>query len=74
MLAVPTRWAESGADRPDSIGSPDYGQLPYQLSGHLPDDGQPGSTVTAEIWGWKDNSIPATPEGNVESEMVLEQS
>ena len=71
MLAGPTRWAESGADNSDGNGSPDYGQLPYQLSGHLPDDGQPGSAVTAEIWGWKDNSIPATPEGNVESEMSL---
>jgi hypothetical protein len=71
ILAVPTRWAESGADNSNGNGSLDSGQLPHQLSGHIPDDGQPGSAVTAEIWGWKDKSIPATPEGNVESEMSL---
>ena len=76
ILAVPTNWNETDANSPSRDGGTaltdcDSGELPYQLSGHLPDDDQPGSAAAAELWGWKDKCIPATPEGNVESEMNL---
>ncbi len=76
ILAVPTHWAEGDSDVPNCAGSSDSGEcdpgeLPYQLSGHFPDEDQPGSAAAAELWGWQDKCIPATPEGNVESEMNL---
>jgi len=71
ILAIPTHWNEATPKEVSGDDEVSPGELPYQFSGHFPDVDQLDSAAAAELWGWKDRCIPATPEGNVESEMNL---
>ncbi len=76
ILAVPTQWSTAEAANVKGVGKDDGadcdpGRLPHQVIGGSSDEEVNRSAAAAEIWGWKDKHIPATPEGIVESRMSL---
>ncbi|MBI1311217.1 hypothetical protein GC176_07905 [bacterium] len=67
VLAVPLAWEQRKLHTDDCPP----GELPYVLRGEYAFDDPLTSKDAARLWGWQDASIPATPEGLVESEMNL---
>ncbi|MDA1013366.1 MAG: DUF2235 domain-containing protein [Planctomycetota bacterium] len=66
VQVIPVDW-----DEPLPREDKSTGQLPSDLSGEHSGLSALTSADAAKVWGWKDNFVPATPEGIVESEMNL---
>jgi hypothetical protein len=74
LLAVPTHRSTAVGVSGKGAGAVEGfdcepGRLPHQVGRGSP--AADAQEAAAETWGWTNNLVPASPEGNVESEMSL---